>query len=675
MNEVKKQIERLREEIRRHDRLYYVENNTKISDQEYDALLKKLEKLEKEDPGSVTPDSPTQRVAGEPVGGFSVVEHKAKMLSMDNTYNHDELREFDARVKKNLGGEKYEYVVELKIDGVSVALTYENGNFVRGATRGDSLKGDEITVNLKTIRSIPLVLEPQKGIEFPKFMEVRGEIYMKHKSFEKINKDKEKAGEELFANPRNAAAGSLKLLDPRTVAKRGLDIFIHSFGYAEGVHFNSQYELLEKLKAFAFRVNPNYKSCGDIDEALKFCDTWEKKREELGYDIDGMVVKVDSFAQQRKLGETSKSPRWMIAYKYPAERVETKLLDIKVQVGRTGALTPVAELKRVFIAGTNVTHASLHNWDEIERKDVRIGDTVIIEKVGEIIPQVVEVVKSRRTGKEKKFGIPKICPICKKPAKREEGEVAFRCENVFCPAQLKESLIHFASRSAMDIEGLGEAMVDQLVDKKLINDYGDIYYLKFDQLRALDRMGDRSAQNLMVAIENSKSNHLNRLIFALGIRHVGEHIADVLAKRFHSIDRLSQQALDDLTGVQEVGPVVAESIRDFFSNPVSKKVLERLAKAGVKVEEETPYGASSKLSGKSFVFTGELNGFSRTDAEQLVRDLGGTASSSVGKKTDFVVAGENPGSKYEKAKKLRVKIIDEKEFEIIVNPDQPGRRG
>ena len=666
MNEVKKQIERLREEIRRHDRLYYVENNTKISDQEYDALLKKLEKLEKEDPGSVTPDSPTQRVAGEPVGGFSVVEHKAKMLSMDNTYNHDELREFDARVKKNLGGEKYEYVVELKIDGVSVALTYENGKFTRGATRGDGFKGDDITVNLKTIRSIPLILEPQKGIGFPEFMEVRGEVYMKHQSFEKINKDKEKAGEELFANPRNAAAGSLKLLDPRTVAKRGLDIFMHSFGYAEGAHFSSQYELLDKLKALGFRVNPNYKKCGDIGDALKFCDIWQQTREELEYDIDGMVVKVNSFIQQKKLGETSKSPRWMIAYKYPAERVETKLLDIKVQVGRTGALTPVAVLKPVFVAGSTVTHASLHNQDEVDRKDVRVGDTVIIEKAGEIIPQVVEVVKSRRTGKEKKFEMPKKCPACGAQTKREEGEVAFRCENVFCPAQLKESLIHFASRGAMDIEGLGEAMVDQLVDKKLVKDYGDIYCLKFEQLRALDRMGDKSARNLVDAIEKSKNNRLNRLIYALGIRHVGEHIADVLAKRFRSIDKLSQQALEDLTGVQEIGPVVAESIRDFFGNPVSKKVLERLAKAGVKTEEEAPAGSSSKLAGRSFVFTGEFKDYSRTDAEQLVRDLGGNVSSSVGKKTDFVVAGENPGSKYEKAKKLGMKIIDEKEFNKII---------
>ena len=665
-DEVRDEIERLREEIRRHDRLYYVEDRPRISDQEYDALLKKLEKLEKANSKFITPDSPTQRVAGEPIGSFAVVEHKAQMLSMDNTYNHDELREFDARVKKNLGGEEYDYVVELKIDGVSVALTYEDGLFIRGATRGDGFKGDDISVNLKTLKSIPLKLDAPKGAKIPRFMEVRGEVYMRHESFKKINRQKEKAGEELFANPRNAAAGSLKLLDPRIVAKRGLDIFMHSFGCAEGAHFSSQYELLEKLKALGFRVNPNFKKCNDIDEALRFCDIWQKKREGLEYDIDGMVVKVNSFAQQKKLGATTKSPRWMIAYKYPAERVETKLLDIKVQVGRTGALTPVAVLKPVFVSGTTVTHASLHNQDEIERKDVRIGDTVIIEKAGEIIPQIVEVVKSRRTGQEKKFAIPKKCPACGAAAKREEGEVAFRCENVFCPAQLKESLIHFASRGAMDIEGLGEAMVDQLVDKKLVKDYGDIYYLKFEQLRALERMGDKSARNLVDAIEKSKGNRLNRLIYALGIRHVGEHIADVLARRFHSIEKLSGQKVEDLTRVQEIGPVVAESIHEFFGSRASVKVLNKLAKAGLRMEEELLTASSARLAGKSFVFTGELKNYSRTDAEQLVRDLGGTASSSVGNKTDFVVAGVSPGSKYEKAKKLGVKIIDEKEFERIV---------
>lgn len=665
-SKIKDQIERLREEIRYHDRLYYIENKPKIFDQEYDLLLKKLQRLEKENPEFITLDSPTQRVGGAPVGGFAVVEHKVQMLSMDNTYNHDELRAFDERVRKNLVGEKYEYVVELKIDGVSVSLTYEKGLFARGATRGSGFKGDDVSVNLKTIRSIPLKLTPLKGDAAPKFMEVRGEVYMKLESFEKINKEKKKRGEELFANPRNAAAGSLKLLDPRIVAKRGLDIFAHGIGYFEGAPFESQSELLEGLRGLGFRVNPNYKKCSDIDEALKFCDVWQKKREDLDYDIDGMVVKVDLFAQQKKLGKTTKSPRWMIAYKFPAERVETKILDIKVQVGRTGVLTPVAILKEVPVAGTKVSRASLHNEDEINRKDIRKGDTVIIEKAGEIIPQVIEVVKSKRTGKEKKFVMPIKCDICDAPIKREKGEVAYRCENVFCPAQLKENLIHFASRAAMDIEGMGEAMVDQLVENKLVSDYGDIYSLRFEKVRSLERMGDKSARNLIEGIGKSKDNTLSRFIYALGIRHVGEHIADVLARTFHSMDKISELTVAELPKTPEIGPVVAQSIYDFFRNPASKKTLKKLRDAGIRFAERPRSAATMRLAGKTFVFTGELKSCSRPDAEEMVRSLGGNASSSVSKKTDFVVAGENPGSKYDKAKQLGVKTIDEEQFNKII---------
>lgn len=665
-SKVKDQIEKLREEIRRHDRLYYIENKPKISDQEYDALLKRLQKFEKKSPEFITADSPTQRVGGAPVGGFAVVEHKVQMLSMDNTYNDGELRAFDERVKKNLGGERYEYIVELKIDGVSVSLTYENGIFVRGATRGDGFKGDDVSINLKTIRSIPLKLASPNGMPVPRFMEVRGEVYMRLENFEKINKGKEKADEELFANPRNAAAGSLKLLDPRIVAKRGLDIFAHGIGYSEGAPFKSQSELLEGLKELGFRINPNYKRCADIDEVLEFCDIWEEKRGKLDYNIDGMVVKINSFAQQKTLGKTTKSPRWMIAYKFPAERVETKLEDIKIQVGRTGALTPVAVLKPVFVAGTTVKHASLHNMDEIGRKDVRIGDTVILEKAGEIIPQIIEVVRSKRTGKERKFVMPDKCPVCKSPTKREEGEVAYRCENVFCPAQLKESLIHFASRAAMDIEGLGEAMVDQLVENKLVSDYGDIYNLKFEAVRSLERMGDKSARNLIDAVGKSKNNSLSRFIYAMGIRHVGEHMADVLARTFHSIDKISNLTVEELSKTVEIGPVVARSIYDFFRNPASKKVLKKFKEAGIKFAEKPRSPVSDKLAGKTFVFTGELKEYSRPEAEELVRSLGGNASSSVSKKTDFVVAGDNQGSKYDKAKELGVKIIDEGQFNKII---------
>ncbi|MDD5737958.1 MAG: NAD-dependent DNA ligase LigA, partial [Candidatus Omnitrophica bacterium] len=583
-----------------------------------------------------------------------------------NTYSHDELREFDERVRKGLGGGKYEYVAELKIDGVSVSLTYKDGMFVRGATRGDGLKGDDISSNLRTIRAIPLRLEYGAGAACRGTMEVRGEAYMQLESFRKINAEKEKDGEELFANPRNAAAGSLKQLDPKIVAKRGLNIFMHGIGYYEGKGLRSQSELLEGLKGLGFRVNPNYKVCDDIENVIEYCDTWHNKRSGLDYDIDGMVVKVNSFEQQKALGATSKSPRWMIAYKFPAERVKTKLTDIKVQVGRTGTLTPVAVLEPVFVAGTTVTHASLHNEDEIKRKDIRIGDTVIIEKAGEIIPQVVEAVVSVRTGREKRFAMPGKCPACGAGAKREEGEVAVRCENVFCPAQLKESIIHFASRTAMDIEGLGESITEQLVEKGLVRDYGDIYSLKAERLEGLERMGAKSARNLEDAIEASKDRPLNRLIYALGIRHVGEHIADILAKRYGSIEGLSAQKKEELVKVNEIGPIVAASIEEYFSNKVSGTVLRKLRDAGVKMKDAGRKGASSRLEGKTFVFTGELKGFSRPDAEQAVRDLGGSASSTVGKKTDYLVAGEKPGSKYDKAVKLGVKIIDEDEFKKVI---------
>jgi DNA ligase (NAD+) len=485
-------------------------------------------------------------------------------------------------------------------------------------------------------------------------------------SFREINRIKEKDAEELFANPRNAAAGSLKQLDPKIVAKRGLNIFMHGIGYFEGEQFKSQSGLLEGLRKLGFRVNRNYKVCADIDQVIEFCDTWQKKRPGLDYDIDGMVVKVNSFAQQKILGSTSKSPRWMIAYKFPAEQARTRLIDIKVQVGRTGALTPVAVFEPVSVAGTTVTHASLHNWDEIGRKDIMIGDTVIIEKAGEIIPQVVEVVKSARTGREKRFEMPRKCPVCGASAKREEDQVAVRCENVFCPAQLKESVIHFASRTAMDIEGLGESMAEQLVDSGLVKDYGDIYSLKAERLERLERMGEKSARNLETAIEKSKACPLNRLVFALGIRHVGEHIADVLAKRFGSIDELSRQKSVDLVKVNEIGPIVADSIEEYFGNKASGKVLRKLKEAGVSMSDAGKGKRSSPLEGKSFVFTGELKDLSRPDAEQLVRELGGNASASVGKKTDYLVAGDKPGSKYDKAKKLGVRIIGGDEFRKLI---------
>jgi len=659
----KKEIEKLREEIRRHDRLYYVENKPKISDHDYDALMKKLKGLEGECPDLISPDSPTQRVSGEPTKGFPPVKHLTPMLSMDNTYSAEELKDFDKRTKKNLTGQKIEYVVELKFDGVSISFLYEKGHFVKAATRGDGITGDNISNNLKTIRSMPLILE---GGDIPDAFEARGEVYISQKEFLKINKEKEKAGESLFANPRNAAAGSLKLLDPRIVRKRGLDMFVYAIGHCKGKTFKYQQEVLEFLKSAGFKVNPNMKLCANIDEVISYCNKWEEKRDSLEYNTDGMVIKVNSLKQQKELGRTTKAPRWMIAYKFPARKVATKLKDIIVQVGRTGALTPVAILKPVHVSGSVVSRATLHNIDEIERLDVKIGDTVLVEKSGEIIPKIDGVIKGKRTGKEKKFRMPDKCPACHSRAVRPPGEVAIRCDNVACPAQLKMKILHFAARGAMDIEGLGDKVVDQMVDKELIKDYGDIYYLKPEEVTGLERLAKKSASNLIEAIEKSKENYLYRLIFGLGIRHVGVHAARLLSQHFSSIDNVTKASLEELEGISEIGPTMAESIHSFFKTKENLKVLEKLKKAGVKMKESAAPKAGAKLTGKTFVFTGTLSSFSREEAREMVIALGGKASSSISEKTDFVVSGSEPGSKFDKARKLGVKIIDEKEFKELI---------
>jgi DNA ligase (NAD+) len=563
----------------------------------------------------------------------------------------------------------------LKIDGVSISLLYEKGKFVRGATRGDGFKGDDITVNLKTIRSLPLNINTKKGTKIPILFEARGEVYMPRKAFLEINKEKEKNGEELFANPRNAAAGSLKLLDSSIVSKRHLNMWIYGVGYTEGAAFKTQFEALEFLKEAGFRTNPHIRRCRSIEEAIAYCDEWEGKKDSLEYDIDGMVIKVDSFLHQRELGETTKSPRWMIAYKFPAERRETALEDIIVQVGRTGTLTPVAVLKPVELSGSVVSRATLHNQDEIMRKDIRIGDHVIIEKAGEIIPQVVEAVKSKRKGTEKKFSMPKKCPACGGKVENIEGEVALRCENLRCPAQLKERIIHFASRDAMDIEGMGEAIVNQLVDKKMVEDYGDIYYLKHEELAGLERMADKSASNLVSAIEKSKSNNLNRLIFGLGIRHVGVRAAWILASCFGSLDKIAQAKIEEFDEIEEIGPVMARSIFNFFQTKENRRVIEKLKKAGVNIEnreQRTPYhkgtwqAENRELEGKMFVVTGSLEGFTRQEIEEIIRAHGGNASSSVSKNTDFLIAGKEPGSKLDKAKSMGVKVIGEEEFKKML---------
>lgn len=663
--DIKKEIEHLRNAIREHDHLYYVLNKPRISDQEYDFLYKELEKLEKRNPELITADSPTQRVGGEPIKGFAVVKHAVPMLSMDNTYSAEEMYEFDERVRKNLKGEEADYVAELKFDGVSISLLYENGKWSRGATRGDGFEGDDVSNNLKTIRSIPLVLKD--GVKkIPKSIEVRGEVYMTKKGFNEINRQKERAGEELFANPRNAAAGSLKLLDPKIVAGRHLDIYVWGIGRCEGINFKTHLEVLAYLKETGFRVNPHFKLCRDIKEAVEYCDSWESKKEKLEFDIDGMVLKVNDLSQREKLGVTSKSPRWAIAYKFPAEQALTEVEDIIVQVGRTGAITPVAILKPVHLSGTTVSRATLHNFDEIERLGVKIGDKVYVEKSGEIIPKVLSVAKEKRTGKERVFSIPEKCPICGSRLARSSEEVALRCDNVNCPAQIKEAVLHFASRDAMDIENMGDAIVSQLVDKGLIKDYGDIYYLRLEDVKELERMADKSGRNLIDAIEKSKANDLNKLVYALGIRHVGEHSAWILANHFGSLEKLEKASAEELTKIYEIGDVMAESIYHFFHNKENLAVIKKLKLAGIKTVQPKAAKAAGKLNGANVVVTGTLITLSRSEIEDAIRKAGGNPSSSVSKNTAFVVAGEDAGSKLAKAKALGVKIIDEEEFKKIL---------
>ncbi len=663
-NGIKKEIGLLRRKIRENDDLYYLLNKPVISDREYDRLYRRLKELEGEHPELIVPDSPTQRVGGHPAEGFAVVKHMVPMMSMENTYSPTELKEFDERVRKNLKGKEYEYVVELKFDGVSISLLYEKGRWIRGATRGDGLEGDDVSNNLKTIRSMPLKFN-ESVKKVPLAAELRGEVYMTKDVFESINREKEKSGEEPFANPRNAAAGSLKLLDPRTVAKRRLDMFIWGMGYCEGMDFGKHTDILEYLKKAGFRVNPHFKLCKGIEDVIEFCNSWEGKRERLEFEIDGMVVKVNDLKQREMLGSTSKSPRWAIAYKFPAEKALTEVEDIVVQVGRTGTITPVAILKPVHLSGSTVSRATLHNFDEIERLDVKIGDRVYVEKSGEIIPKVLSVAKEKRTGKEKSFPLPKVCPACASTLHFAPEEVALRCENAGCPAQIKERILHFASRDAMDIEGMGAAIADQLVDKGLVKDYADIYYLKMSDVRKLDRYAEKSAANLLRSIEKSKSNDLNRLIYALGIRHVGEHSAWVLADHFGSISKLSAAGVEELTRIHEIGPVMAESISDFFGNKKNIEILNRLSDIDIKMSRSGPKATGGVLEGKTVVITGTLKNYSRGRAEELVRRLGGNPSSSVSKNTYFVLAGEEPGSKIDKARALGVKIIDEEEFRKI----------
>lgn len=681
MTDIRKEIDKLRTQIRHHDYRYYVLDSPEISDKEYDDLLKKLQELETKNPQLITSDSPTQRVSGKPSEMFKPVNHARPMLSLENTYSETEIIEWNNRINKTLSNQKREYVVEPKIDGLSIALTYVNGILTTGATRGDGDTGEDVLSNIKTIKSVPLTLRQQysehnvkrpfigrQNKQLPEKLEVRGEVYIDKQDFLSINDELKTNNKSLFANPRNAAAGSLRQKDPKITAQRPLRFMAHSYGIIDDkIKFAAHREYLNSLNEYGIPNILKYaKIFSDIEKVVKYCHQWQEKRSELPFEIDGMVIKINSLAQQDELGYTMKSPHWAIAYKFPAQQVTTKIEDIVVQVGRTGIITPVAILTPVQCAGVTISRATLHNFEEIARLDVRIGDTVLIERAGEVIPKVIKVIESNRTGKEKVFKVPEKCPECSSSITKEKDyEVAYRCLNPSCPVQLSRGLEHFASRTAMDIEGLGESVVEQLVKNKLVTNFADIYFLKKDDLLKLDLFADKKADNLITAIDKSKSQSLNRLLYGLGIRNVGEKAALTLTKHYRTIDSLRQATVDDLTAIHEIGPIMAESIVTFFRQPGTQKLIEQLKSAGVDPQEVIKPQKQTALTGKTFVFTGELKNYSRAQSEQIVRDLGGNPTSSVSKKTDFVIVGDNPGSKYAKAKKLGVTILIEPEFENL----------
>ena len=661
-----REIESLRAEVIRHEELYYVHDRPEITDAEYDALLVRLRELEDEFPQFRTPDSPTQRVGGRPATHFEEYVHRRPMLSLDNSYNLEDLRAFDERVKRLADGRRVEYVAELKIDGLSMSLHYEGGVLARGVTRGDGRVGEDVTQNVRTIRSIPLRLKDTKLGD----IEVRGEAYLSRREFERINAAREEADEPRFANPRNAAAGTIRQLDPKIVASRRLDLFAYDLLSADGRKpLPTHWDALEWLAAAGFHVAEHRARCETIEDVIAFCNETEAKRDRLEYEIDGVVVKVNSTALQDEFGATAKSPRWAIAYKYPARQATTRVESIVVQVGRTGALTPVANLTPVQLAGTTVARATLHNEDEIERLGVKIGDWVNIEKSGEVIPKVLSVVTSRRTGEEKSFPFPRECPVCGGVVSRPEGEVVSRCVAADCPAQLKARLLHFASRRAMRIEGLGEALADQLVQRRMVGDVGDLYKLTPEELAGLERMAEKSAANLRAQIEASKGRDLPHLVYGLGIRHVGERTAALLARHFRSLERLAAATVEEIDAVHEIGPTVAESVRDWFADEGNRRLCERLRGFGVRTELERAAGSAGQdeqFAGRQFVLTGKLETLTRDEARALIEARGGRVTSSVSKKTDFVVAGEDAGSKLDKATALKLKVLTEEEFKSLL---------
>lgn len=670
-SEAEKRIKELRELINYHNKQYYVYDNPVISDAEYDKLMRELEELERKFPELVTPDSPTQRVGGEPLPYFTQVVHRVPMMSLSNAFDEGELRDFHRRVTEVVGND-VEYVVELKIDGLAVSITYENGIYKTAATRGDGEVGEDVTQNVKTIKSVPLKLDfpPDKS---PAILEVRGEVYLPKEDFRKLNKEREEQGLPLFANPRNAAAGSLRQLDPKVTAKRPLAVFIYGLGYAEGIEFETHYEALQFFKRIGLRVNPHIVLFDKFDDVVDYCLSWNEKRHELPYEIDGMVIKVNSLEQQRLLGSTAKSPRWAIAYKFPAEQKTTVIKDIIVRVGRTGVLTPTAILEPVRIAGSTVSKATLHNEDYIREKDIKIGDTVIVHKAGDVIPEVVGVVKEKRTGKERDFEMPSRCPECGSEAVRLPGEAAYRCTNsTGCPAQIRRSIEHFASRDAMDIRGLGPAIVSLLISQGLIKDAADLYYLRREDLVPLERMGEKSAANLLSAIAESKKRPLDRVIYALGIPFVGSRTASLLADAFGSMEELEKATYEDLIKVPEIGDKIAESILAFFRQEQTKALISRLKAAGVNMEAKKKEEGPKPLEGLTFVLTGALEKYTRHQAAELIEKLGGKVTGSVSKKTDYVIVGKDPGSKYEKAVKLGIKILNENEFEELLEKGEVG---
>ena len=667
----RKRVDQLRKLIARHDHLYYALDRPEVSDAEYDALMRELRALETEHPELLASDSPTQRVSGQVSDAFATVEHLAPMLSLENATSEADLREFEARIKRVLPAAGFSYVCEPKVDGLGVALLYEDGAFKRGATRGDGRLGEDVTPNLRTLRSIPLRLAG--SLAGCRRVEVRGEVYMSHAAFERLNRDLEAQDEAPFANPRNAAAGAVRQKDPGVTAKRDLRIFVYQLSHADPFPFEGHSEVLAALGESGLATNSRSRPCATIDDVWAYCQRLEAERDRLGYDADGAVVKVDSLAHQRRLGTTAHHPRWAIAYKFSARSAETQVIDFKVNVGRTGALTPAAVLAPVRIAGVTINNTTLHNFNEVQRLDVRKGDTVVVERAGDVIPHIVKVLLDRRPADAVPLSPPDRCPVCGSSAARPEGEVVLRCTNAACPAQLKESLLHFGSRGAMDIEHLGEVVVDQLVERGLVNDFADLYRLTVVQLAELERLAEKSATNLANAIAGSRSRGLSRVLYGLGIRFVGDRAARLLAEHFGSVDRVAGATVKEISEIHGIGPRIAESVRLFFDQPANQKAVEHLREVGVALEEASRPAGPKPLAGKTFVLTGALDRMSRDEAKARIARLGGRVSSAVSRKTDYVIAGEEAGSKLEDAKRLGVAVLDEAAFLELTAPGHgPG---